>query len=504
MVAERFEGPDRAQYGLFIDNDFAPASSGETFDSLDPSTGLAHARLSAAGGADVERAAAGAAEAARGWWGHDGARRGQVLYAWADLIERNGEHLAEIESRDNGRPIRETRSQAAIYPKWFRYFAGLADKIQGETVPVGDGYLNYTTREPLGVVAAITPWNHPLLIASKKIAPALAAGNALLLKPSELAPCSLLEVARLGREAGLPPGVLQVLTGAGPTGALVARAQGVSRIDVTGSTHTGKLVALAAAERLAEFGGELGGNTPVLIFDDIDASYAAKAAQFSGYIGSGQTCIAGSRIFVQRGIYADFIEALVARVAAMRVGRAQDRTTDMGPVISAAARDRVLNVIRNSTKEGAHIAVGGGVPSDPKLAGGFFIEPTVIVDARNDMACAQNEVFGPVLTVIPFDSEQEVTALANGTSYGLGASIWTHDVARAHRVARELRIGTVWINTHHRNHPGSPWGGFKNSGIGRENGIQALWNYTAIKSVWVSCNDEPISWYDTKEDVRLN
>lgn len=504
MVAERFESSEQVQYGLFIDNDFAPASDGETFDSLDPSTGLAHARLASAGAGDVERAAAGAAAAAQGWWGHDGARRGQVLYAWADLIERNGEHLAAVESRDNGRPIRETRSQAAIYPKWFRYFAGLADKIQGITVPVGEGYLNYTTREPLGVVAAITPWNHPLLIASKKIAPALAAGNTLLLKPSELAPCSLLEVARLGREAGLPPGVLQVLTGAGPTGALVARAPGVSRIDVTGSTHTGKQVALAAAERLAQFGGELGGNTPVLIFDDVDAGYAAKAAQFSGYIGSGQTCIAGSRIFVQRGIYPDFVKALVARVGRMKVGRAQDRTTDMGPVISAAARDRILHVIENAVRDGARVALGGGVPSDPELAGGFFIEPTIIVDASNDMACAQNEVFGPVLTVIPFDSEADVTTMANGTSYGLGASIWTRDVARAHRVARELRIGTVWINTHHRNHPGSPWGGFKSSGIGRENGIQALWNYTAIKSVWVSCQDEPISWYDTKEDVRLN
>lgn len=504
MAAERSEGAEQAQYGLFIDNDFAPASSGETFDSLDPSTGLVHARLASAGTTDVERAAAGAAEAASGWWGHDGARRGRVLYAWADLIERNGERLAAVESRDNGRPIRETRSQAATYPKWFRYFAGLADKIQGATIPVGEGYLNYTTREPLGVVAAITPWNHPLLIASKKIAPALAAGNALLLKPSELAPCSLLEVARLGREAGLPPGVLQVLTGAGPTGALVARAPCVTRIDVTGSTHTGKLVAAAAAERLAQFGGELGGNTPVLIFDDVDAAYAAKAAQFSGYIGSGQTCIAGSRIFVQRRIYPDFVDALVTRVRGMKVGRAMDRATDMGPVISAAARDRILHVIGNSVGEGASIATGGGIPSDAALAGGFFIEPTVIIDARNDMACAQNEVFGPVLTVIPFDSEADVIAMANGTSYGLGASIWTHDVARAHRVAGELRIGTVWINTHHRNHPGSPWGGFKDSGLGRENGIQALWNYTAIKSVWVSCQDDPISWYDTREDVRLN
>jgi len=491
-------------YGLFINNEFVPAADGRTFVSMNPSTGEAHARLALAGEDDVNRALKGASDACDGWWSGDGERRGKVLYAWAELIERNGNRLAEIESTDNGRPIRETRSQSAVYPKWFRYFAGLADKIEGATIPVGEKYLNYTSREPLGVVGAITPWNHPLLIASKKIAPALAAGNSLVLKPSELAPCSLLEVARLGREAGLPPGVLQVLTGEGATGALIAKAPGIARIDVTGSTRTGKLVATAAAEHLAEFGGELGGNTPVLFFDDVDPAYAARAAQFSGYIGSGQTCIAGSRIFVQRGIYKDFILALKQRVQSMKVGPATDRATDMGPVISSAARDRIQGMIDDSVAEGAILVTGGHRPRGSGVADGYFIEPTVIAGATNHMTCAQNEVFGPVLTIIPFDMEAEAIAMANATRYGLGASIWTRDVGRAHRVARDLRIGTVWINTHHRNHPGSPWGGFKDSGIGRENGKQALYNYTTVKSVWVSYQDESIDWYDTRADVRLN
>ena len=494
-------------YGLFINNEFVDAADGDTFESLNPALDEPMAVLARAKAADVERAAAGAVEAyERGPWGQmRGAERGRILNRWADLIEANDELISHLETDDNGRPIRETGAQARIVATWYRYFAGLADKIEGQTIPVDRDHLNYTVRVPLGVVGAITPWNHPLLIATKKLAPALAAGNCVLLKPSELAPCSLMEVADLARQAGMPPGVLQVLPGYGQeAGAPLVAHPALSRIDVTGSTATGKAIARVAADTMKRFGGELGGKAPVIVFDDANVDAAVRGTQFSGFIGAGQTCIAGTRILVQRGIYDAFNVQLKARVAAMRVGMPQDPRTQMGPQISAGARDRILGYIELAMKEGARLLVGGGRPSDPALQRGYFLTPTVFVDAENQMRCAQEEIFGPVLLVIPFDTEEEAIRLANDIDYGLGAAIWTQNVARAHRVATAVLSGTIWINDHHRNDPASPWGGFKNSGYGRENGLDAVREFTDVKSIWVNLRDEPVTWYDTDEPTRLN
>lgn len=492
------------EHGLFIDNESVPAASGATFDSVDPATARTNAALAEAGPADVEAALAGAGTAAEGWWAQDARRRARVLNAWAELIERDADHLAAIESADNGRPIRETRSQSGIVAQWYRYFAGIADKAEGTTIPVGDGHLNYTERVPLGVVAAITPWNHPLLIASKKLAPALAAGNAVILKPSELASLSLLELARLGREAGLPPGVLQVLTGGGQVGAALAAHRGIVRVDVTGSTRTGMAVAAAAGQSMKQFAGELGGKAPVLVFEDADLDRAVRGVQFAGFIAAGQTCIAGTRILVQRSVYDEFLARLAERVGRMRVGLPSNHTTQMGPQISAAARERIEGYVASGLDEGAQLLTGGRRPDDPALADGFFLTPTVLTGGDNGMRVAQEEIFGPVLLVMSFGDEAEAVRIANDVPFGLGGAVWTANVARAHRVARQMRSGTIWINDHHRNDPGSPWGGFGDSGVGRENGFEALLGFTAVKSVWVNLGEEPITWYDDTDAVRLN
>lgn len=494
-------------YGLFINNEFTDAADGGTFESLNPALGEPMAVLARARAVDVERAVAGAVEAfVAGPWGRmSGADRARVLNRWAELIEAHDAAIAAIETADNGRPIRETGAQARIVARWYRYFAGLADKIEGETIPVDSDHLNYTERVPLGVVGAITPWNHPLLIATKKLAPALAAGNCVVLKPSELAPCSLLEVAQLAREAGMPPGVLQVLPGYGPeAGVPIVQHHLVMRVDVTGSTATGKAIARMAADTMKRFGGELGGKAPVIVFDDADVDHAVRGTEFSAFIGAGQTCIAGTRILVQRGIYADFVQRLKVRAEAIRVGMPQEPRTQMGPQISAAARDRILGYVELARKEGATLLTGGTPPRDPALQRGYFLTPTVFIDADNRMRCAQEEIFGPLLLVIPFATEEDAIRLANDSDFGLGAAIWTQNVARAHRVARRVLSGTIWINDHHRIDPGSPWGGFKNSGYGRENGMDALHEFTDVKSIWVNLRDDPINWYDDSNPTRLN
>ncbi len=494
------------EYGLFINNEFVPAADGTTFESLNPATGRPMAVLARAKAADVDRAVAGAREAFAGPWGQmSGQDRARILNRWADLIEEHGDAIAALETADNGRPIRETSAQSRIIPEWYRYFAGLCDKIEGENIPVGQHHINYTTRVPLGLVAAITPWNHPLLIATKKLAPALAAGNCVILKPSELAPCSLLEVADLARQAGMPPGVLQVLSGYGPdAGAPLVAHPAITRVDVTGSTATGKAIMKVCAEGMKRFGGELGGKAPVLVFADADLDRAVRGTQWSGFIGAGQTCIAGTRVLVQRSIYQEFLARFKARLEAMKVGIPSDPTTQMGPQISAGARERIESYIESARHDGAKLLTGGHRPSDAALQDGYFLTPTAFYDADNQMRACQEEIFGPVMMIMPFETEAEAIALANDIPFGLGAAIWTQNVARAHRVARDVMSGTIWINDHHRNAPGSPWGGFKYSGIGRENGLDAIHAFTEVKSVWVSLTEDPVTWYDSADAMRLN
>lgn len=494
----------RREETLFINNEDTDGAGTERFESVNPSDGQVISSLVEATQADVDAAVAGGVEAQASWWGSDPRRRASVMFDWADLLDAHREEIAQIESNDNGRPIRETRSQSGIISQWFRYFAGLSDKGEGATIPVSGPFLNYTERVPLGVIAAITPWNHPLLIACKKIAPALAAGNSVMLKPSELAPLSVLFMARLGREAGLPAGALQVVTGGGAVGAMLAAHPGISRIDVTGSTRTGKAVAEVAGRTMKQFGGELGGKTPVIVFDDIDIDRAARGVQFSGFIGAGQTCIAGSRILVQESIYSQFVAALATRCEQMVVGMPSSEDTDMGPQITAQARERIERYISSGIADGARLVAGGHRPSDKALENGYFLEPTVLADGDNDMTCAREEIFGPVLLVIPFKTEGEAIAIANDTEFGLGAAVWTDNVARAHRVAKALRSGTIWINSHHRNDPGSPWGGFGNSGIGRENGKDAFLSFTTTKSIWVELSEDKVDWYEKSSESRLN
>ena len=488
---------------LLIDGRFVDSASGKTFDDLNPSTGEVLARVAEAGTEDVKHAVAAAKAAFEdGPWGRmNGSERGRVLMAIADLLDRDADKIARLESSDNGRPIRETSAQSVIVARWYRYFAGWADKIEGETIPVQGPFLNYTTRVPMGVCAQITPWNHPLLIATKKIAPALAAGNTIVVKPSELAPLSVLEFGRICLEAGLPGGVINILPGFGPgAGQPLCEHPDVAKIDLTGSTATGQAISRIAAGTLKRVSCELGGKAPNIVFADADLEAAVSGALFAGFIAQGQTCIQGARLFVQESIHDAFMEKFLARAGSIRVGDPLRPETQMGPQISRQARDRMHGYVAIGEGEGARLALGGRVPEGR----GFFYTPTVFDGVRNSCRLAQEEIFGPVVAVIPFRDEEEAIREANTIPFGLGAAVWTKDIHRAHRAAQRLRAGVVWINDYHRIDPASPWGGFKMSGTGRENGLEAIRGYTEVKSVWVSLDDRPNRWYEDEGPLRLN
>jgi acyl-CoA reductase-like NAD-dependent aldehyde dehydrogenase len=382
----------------------------------------------------------------------------------------------------------------------------MADKIEGATIPVAGPYVNYTKRVPVGVCGAITPWNHPALIAVKKIAPALACGNTMVVKPSELAPLSVLELGRLALDAGIPPGVLNIVTGQRATGEALVTHPGVARIDLTGSTATGIAVAKSAADTLKRLGFELGGKAANLVFDDVDLDRAVRGAVFSAFVAQGQSCVAGSRILVQRSIADEFTARIAEQVATIRVGDPLDPDTQMGPLITPAAAARVAAFVRDAVDEGATIVQGGAVPEGLAAglsAAGFYL-PTVLWSESATIRAACEEVFGPVTTVIPFDTEEEAVAIANGLAFGLGAGVWTRDVNRAHRVADAVKAGIVYVNDYHRIDPASPWGGFGLSGYGRENGFEAVQMFTEVKSVWVGLEDRTVDWYASDGPTRLN
>jgi betaine-aldehyde dehydrogenase len=458
--------------------------------SVNPATGQELARLPAAGAAEVDAAVARAQEAQRAWGQRSGAERGRILRRAADLLRAHNERLAVLETRDTGKPIQETRVvDVASGADCFEYYAGMAAGIAGEYLDLGREAFGYTRREPLGVVAGIGAWNYPLQIACWKSAPALACGNAMIFKPAELTPLTAVELEALLLEAGLPAGLFQVVQGYADTGRLLTRHPQIRKVSLTGEVGTGKAVMADAASTLKAVTLELGGKSPLIVFDDADLENAVSGAMLGNFYSAGEVCSNGTRVFVQRKLRARFLERLQQRVQAMRIGDPMRDDTQVGSLISAEHLEKVLGYIARGRAEGARVLVGGHRVVDGDLANGNFVAPTVFTDCHDDMAVAREEIFGPVMSVLVFDEEEEVIARANATPYGLAAGVFTRDITRAHRVIARLEAGTCWINHYNVTPIELPFGGVKLSGLGRENGRAAIEHYTQLKSVYVAMSD---------------
>lgn len=477
------------QFELVIDGQLSGGEGGQNFRSLNPATGEGWADIPIATPSDVDRAVAAARSAFEGPWGAVTAtRRGELMYALASVIESHIDELAEIETRDCGKLYREAHSQISSLPRWYRFFGGYADKIDGRVPPIDfPTVLNVVTREPLGVVAAISAWNSPLMLSTWKLAPALAAGNTVVLKPSESASASALRFVQLFEDAGFPPGTVNVVSGDVKTSKALVSHRDVNLVSFTGGPETARAIARLAADNLTPTRFELGGKSANLIFPDCDLDSAVSGVVAGIFAAAGQTCVAGSRVVVIREIADRFISAVVQAVATIVVGDPRDPQTQVGPIISPRECQRIGAMVDTAVQDGARVAIGG---HEPEGAAGRYFLPTVLVDVRPDMTIAQEEVFGPVLSVIVVDSEDEAVAVANGTRYSLAAGVWTRDIKRAHRVAKSLRSGTVWINMYRSMSPITPHGGSGDSGYGRENGIEAIAEFTQTKSILIELSDE--------------
>ena len=487
-------------YKLFIGGQWQDAVSGKSFESKNPASGEVIAEVAEGGAADIDKAVRAARKAfEEGPWGSmDPSERGKYLRKVADLIRANGEELAALDTKDCGKPITDTRTvDVPVAAEFYDYFAGLTDKITGQTIPQGNDFLNYTIREPLGVVGQITPWNFPILNAAIKLAPALACGNTLVMKPARNTSLTALELARLSQEAGIPDGVVNVVPGNGSVaGEALVKHSDVDKVSFTGSTKIGKRIMRLSADTLKHVTLELGGKSPNIVFPDADIDAAVAGALFGIFLNQGQVCCASSRLFLHEAIRDEFMEKLLIKAKSLRVGDPMDESTQLGALVSPVQLEGVQEYIQLGLDEGAKLEIGGGKPDIPNLSEGCFLEPTIFSGVKNKMRIAQEEIFGPVLCVLTFKDEDEALRMANDTVYGLAAAIWTRDLSRAHIFARKLKAGVIWLNVTTHFGWATPYGGYKESGFGREMGLAVIEIYTQTKNVWVNLSREPNPWFD--------
>ncbi|MBC7282483.1 betaine-aldehyde dehydrogenase [Hoeflea sp.] len=469
-----------------IAGDYTEDDAGAVIESTYPATGELNARLHSATPAIIDAAVTAAKAAQPAWAALKGVERGRILLRTAQILRQRNDEISRIETLDTGKAIQETLvADAASAADALEYFGGLAGAITGEHIDLGGDFV-YTRREPLGICAGIGAWNYPIQIAAWKSAPALACGNAFIFKPSEMTPLTALLLAEAFADAGLPAGIFSVVQGYGDVGAALASHPGIAKVSLTGSVPTGAKVLAAAAPTIKAVTMELGGKSPILVFDDADLESAIGGAMLGNFYSTGQICSNGTRVFVQRGVYDRFLERLKSRTEAIRIGDPLDPDTHLGPMVSVAQRDKVLGYIETGKREGARLLTGGGVPELQGFEAGAWIQPTVFADVTDDMTIAREEIFGPVMSVLPFDGEDEAVARANDTVFGLAAGVFTADLTRAHRVVAKLEAGTTWINAYNLTPVEAPFGGVKQSGIGRENGHAAIEHYTQLKSVYVA------------------
>jgi aldehyde dehydrogenase (NAD+) len=475
---------------MYVGGEWVAPASNQWFESFNPFTGEAWAQIARGNAQDADQAVrtAHAAFTDGPWPQMNASQRGALLHKLGDLIAKNAERLAQLEVMDNGKLIAEMRAQLNYAPQWYYYFGGLADKVQGAVIPLDKkGYFNFTRYEPLGVVVAITPWNSPLLLTAWKLAPALAAGNTIVIKPSEFTSVSTLEFIKLVEEAGFPAGVVNVVTGYGKeVGMPLVEHPLTRKIAFTGSDATGRLINEAAARGFKKVGLELGGKSPNIVFDDANLEDAVNGAVSGIFAATGQTCIAGSRLLLQDSIHDAFVEKLLALARTAKMGDPLSMETQVGPVTTRPQYEKVLSYIDVGRNEGAQLRLGGGPATRPECGKGWFVEPTIFTGVNNQMRIAQEEIFGPVLSILRFKDEDQAVQIANDVRFGLGAGVWTRDIGRAIRMSEKIQAGTVWVNTYRAVSYMSPFGGYKDSGVARENGAQAIYEYLQTKSVWIN------------------
>ncbi len=481
-------------YAMLIDGAFVPAASGKTFDVMNPATDEVIAKVPDASAKDVDAAVAAARRAFESWREVTAQERGRILLRLAAKMRDELSGLAELETRNSGKPIVESEFDLTDVATCFEYYGGLATKLHGEVMNVPDNAVSLAIKEPIGVAGQIIPWNYPLLMAAWKLAPALSAGCTMVIKPAEQTPLTLLQFARCFEECGLPKGVVNVVTGFGETGAAIVAHPDVDKIAFTGSLEVGKLIMRNAADSLKKVSLELGGKSPNIFFADADFEAAVDGALFGVFINQGEVCSAGSRVLVERPIYKKMLDAMVEKAKNIKLGDGMDRATKMGPVVSKEQLERVTKYQEIGRKE-AKLASGGGRPKDPALQKGYFVEPTIFYDVDNAARIAREEIFGPVMSVIPFDKEEDALRIANDTPYGLAAAVWSRDVFRCFRVVKRLQAGIVWVNHMQPTYVEAPWGGYKMSGVGRELGPWGAEEYLQVKQVHINLNEQPIGWY---------